>query len=96
MVPPLRFEIQREYEVAAARVIGRDERDMPCYCAYTYTLTQLYCEDDDVLYVTVVYAEERVAWRLRTGQWLIRHAVAAHEDCAHSSTSLFFADSMPK
>lgn len=96
VVEPLVFEIQREYEVAAARVIGHDETNTPCYCAYTYALTDLCCEDDDVLYETVIYAEERLAWRLQDGRWLIRHAVSAPEDCGHSRTCLSIADAMPQ
>lgn len=95
VVQPSGFEIQREYEVAAARVLGHDANDIPCFCAYSYALTQLCCEDDDVLYEIVVYAEERVGWRLTDGRWLIRHAVSATEDCDHSRSWLTLSDAMP-
>jgi hypothetical protein len=95
-VPPLRFEIHWEYEADAARVIGCDAQGTPCYCAHRYALTQLRSEEDDQFYESVVYREERFAWRLQDGRWLVRHTVATDEDCDHSRSSVFLSDAMPR
>jgi hypothetical protein len=96
VVAPLVFEIQREYEVAASRVIGRDEDAACCYCAYSYSLTELCCDDGDVLFEAAAYAEELSAWRLHDGRWLIRRTFNTRDDCGHARPFYCLSEKMPR
>ena len=97
VVAPLVFEVQREYEIPAARIIGRDEDDLSCYCAYSYSLPELCCDDDDVFYEAAVYAEELCAWRLRDGRWLVRRIVLTRDDEEESAEASYcLSEAMPR
>jgi hypothetical protein len=96
VIAPLVFEIQREYEVAARRVIGKDEDDAPCYCDYRYALTELCCDDADVFFEAPTYAEELTAWRLRDTRWLIRRRIITRDDCESARAFYCLSENMPR
>lgn len=74
-VPPQTFRVDREYEVAARRVIGHDNAGVPCFCAYDYRWIEPRSDDGDEFYALIVYGESVQGWRLRDGRWLVRHRV---------------------
>jgi hypothetical protein len=96
VIVPLVFEIQREYEVAATRVIGQDTGGASCYCSYHYIRTELGYNDDDVLYEAVVYAEEQSGWRLSDGRWLVRRSLATRDDCENPRVDFCLSEKMPR
>jgi hypothetical protein len=97
VVVPRVFEIQREYEVAAARVIGRDDSAAPCFCAYSYRSTKLCCDDNDVFYEATIYCEELSAWRLRDGRWLSwRLVVTGDDDGEKAGVRYALSEKMPR
>ena len=96
VVTPLAFEIQRDCAVAAARVMGRDKNDTPCYCAYSYAITELCYDDGDMFGEAVVFAEELSGWRLRNGRWLVRRMLTIRDDSASSKEVYSFAETMPR
>ena len=71
VVAPLATETYRDYEMAAERIIGRDEDEQPCYCRSRFVVTEMRSDDDEEFYQVVAYAELLSAWRLRDGRWLI-------------------------
>jgi hypothetical protein len=40
VIAPLYFDHYKEYLVKAARILGRDEDDQACYCAFCYVLEE--------------------------------------------------------
>lgn len=96
VVVPFRFDIYWEYQVDAARVLGCDASGAPCYSAHRYVLTRLRYEEDEIFYEVIAYRDERFAWLLQDGQWLVRHTVTSHEDCDHSASSVFLTNQMPR
>lgn len=96
VVAPIRFEVCREYEIAADRTTGFDESDLPCYCAYRYVLTEPRLDDDELFYDEPVYAEKRTAWRLRDDRWLVFREVAASAGCDRVHAFYSFGDAMPR
>ena len=89
VVPPLRFEIQREYEAAAFRLYGFDDDGGPCYYHQRYLLNALRSDDDESLYSALVYGEEVEAWRLKDGRWLVWQWSTRERD--EGSTRGFFS-----
>lgn len=92
---PLVFEIQREYEIIATRVIGRDANNLACYCKYSYALSELYCDDDDVFYEATASAVELSAWRIQDCRWLVRRIFVARDDCKGTELSYYLSEKMP-
>ncbi len=64
---PLYFDHYLDYQLAAERILGRDEDDEICFCAHSYVL-----EAPDH---TAIYAESLKAWRLRDERWLVYRVV---------------------
>ena len=96
VVAPVRFEVCREYEIAADRTTGFDESDVPCYCAYRYVLTEPRLDDDELFHEAPIYAEKRAAWRLRDDRWLVYREIAGNADCERIHSFYSFSDAMPQ
>jgi hypothetical protein len=94
VVAPLQLDSQRDYEMAAERVIGRDEDDEPCYCVYRYIVTETRSDDDEEFYQIAAYAESLSAWRLRDGRWLIHRLIA--RDGEPGTGFYSFSETMPR
>lgn len=96
VVAPHYFEVQREYEVDATRVMGLDHTGATCYCSFDYYRTALRYDDGDVLCEEIVYSEAQCAWRLCDGTWLVRRALMTSEDCGVEKVTYRVADTMPR
>lgn len=93
VIAPLYFDHYRDYVMAAARILGRDEDDKACYCAHSFVLEDPVTPGDPISGPT--YAESLRAWRLRDGRWLIHRIVIrlGEQDRARGFYSL--SESMP-
>jgi hypothetical protein len=85
-----------DYEVAAERVLGRDDEGDPCYCHYQCVLTEVACDDGDEFFEDLAYAEDLRAWRLDTGAWLVRRAVTTAEAEDVERVEFCTMDTMPR
>ena len=94
VVAPLALATYRDYEMAAERVVGRDEDEQPCYCASRFIVVDTRSDDDEEFYQVAVYAESLSAWRLRDGRWLIHRYIS--RDGERGSGFYSFAESMPR
>lgn len=97
VVPPQRFEVFAEYEMAADRTMGYDEDGEPAYCRYRYLLTDLRSDDDEEFYEALAHAETITAWRLRDNSgWLVRRDI----DCSFGDSARLgcfaLSDTMPR
>lgn len=96
VVAPLEFEVFREYEMAAERVMGYDEDGQPCYCAHSVLIPELRSDDDEEYYEIVTYAEQVSSWRLRDGRWLT-YRLAGGVDCTLPLNGFYsFGTQMPR
>jgi hypothetical protein len=96
VVAPIAFVVQRDYEAAANSVIGRDEENAPCFCAYLYALMELRSDDGEELRAEAAYAEETLSWRLRDGRWLLRRSVTVGEDGEAGRPFYCLSETMPR
>lgn len=96
VLPPQLFELAIDYEVAAERILGRDAAGEPCYCSYQCVLTDLCCEDGDVFFEAPSFSESLRAWRLATGQWLVRRAVTTPDDPELERIEYRRSETMPR
>ena len=96
VVTPRVFELAIDYEVAAERVLGRDADGEPCYCSYHCVLTDLCCEDGEVFFEALSFSENMRAWRLASGQWLVRRAVTTPDDPELERVEYRRSDTMPR
>jgi hypothetical protein len=94
VIVPLSLETYRDYEMAAERIVGRDEDDAPCYCASRFIVTETRSDDDEEFYQVAAYAESLSAWRLRDGRWLIHRLISRDGESGAGFYS--FADAMPR
>jgi hypothetical protein len=94
VIAPLALETYRDYEMAAERVIGRNEDDEPCYCASRFIVTETRSDDDEEFYQVAAYAESLSAWRMRDGRWLIHRLIT--RDGERGSGFYSFGDRMPR
>ena len=94
VVAPLSIEKYRDYEVAAERVIGRDEDDHPCYCRSRFVVTDIRSDDDEEFYAVIAYVETLAAWRLRDGRWLIYRELKRDNERGRAFYS--FGETMPR
>lgn len=94
VVAPLVIERFRDYEMAAERVIGRDEDEQPCYCGSRFVVMETRSDDDEEFYQIAAYAESIQAWRLRDGRWLIHRLIS--RDGEPGSGFYSFSDRMPR
>ena len=78
VVPPVRFDIQQEFNIVADRSLGLDAQGRVCFCAFRYVRTALRSDDGEILYDAPVYAETVTAWRLPDDRWLASHKVINH------------------
>lgn len=96
VIAPLYFDHYKEYLVKAARILGRDEDEQPCYCAFCYVL-----EDDSAPprpghSGPLTYAETVRAWRLRDGRWLIHRIIIHHGEQAKARGFFSLSPFMPR
>lgn len=96
VVTPTRFDEHHDYEIQAQHTRGVDAANTPCYSAFSFVLTRLRCDDDEIFYEAPVYAETRKAWRLVDTRWLVCHTVVGHFDCTQAHTSYSVSDVMPR
>ena len=96
VVPPVRLDVHREYEMQAERIQGRDAGDAPCFNEVRYVLTALRSDDDEVFYEAPVYAETLTAWRLIDARWLICKTTVNRNACQPSQTHFSVSDHMPR
>ena len=82
--------------VKAARILGRDEDDQACYCAFCYVLE----EEPDPTHPDrcreLAYAETVRAWRLRDGRWLIHRIIIHHGEQAMARGFFSLSPFMPR
>ena len=95
-VVPLDFQVYREYEIAAERIVGQDEDGRPCFITYTYQLTEPRSEDGEGFYLETVYGEAVSAWKLKDERWLIRRVVVQGEPLSHGRAFYSFSERMPR
>lgn len=94
VVAPMSLKSHRDYEMAAERVVGRDEDDTPCYCRTRFIVTETRSEDDEEFYQVAAYAEALTAWRLNDGRWLIHRLITREHE---RGTGFYrFGDGMPR
>lgn len=96
VVAPIHFTRHRDYEIAAARLFGRDEYGLQCYYEHDYALTETRSDDDEDYYQVVTHSETVRAWRLRDERWLIYRHVQHGEHCAAGRGFYSFADRPPR
>jgi hypothetical protein len=96
VIPPRTFRVFREYEIAARRVIGYDNDQQPCYCAYDCRLVDLCSDDDEDFYTELAYRESVTAWRIQDGRWLIDRSVEALGDNGNCERCLSIETQMPR
>lgn len=94
-IAPHRFDTWRDYEIDAARTVGFDAEDKPCFCRHAFALDTLRSDDDDEFYAAVVYGEEVRAWRLSDGRWLVWRS-EYQEGCRPDLGEYSFSDRMPR
>lgn len=92
---PLDFELYREYEMPAQRVVGRDVSGEACFVHHQYLLSRV-CSDGEECYEELDYYEEMHAWRLRDERWLIYRRVATGA-CTPATRGFYsFSPHMPR
>ena len=95
VVAPLYFDHYMDYELAAARILGRDEDDKACYCAYSFVLESRAGRLPST--AAAHYAESVRAWRLRDGRWLIHRVVIGGNGELDKGRGFFsLGESMPR
>lgn len=94
VIAPLALTTYRDFEMAAERVVGRDEDDQPCYCASRFIVAETRSDDDEEYYQVAAYAESLSAWRLRDGRWLIHRFIM--RDGERGIGFYSFAERMPR
>lgn len=77
VIAPLYFDHYMDYQIAAARILGRDEDDHVCYCAHSFVLESPATNGVHRQPAAMTYAESLRAWRLRDGRWLTHRVVVA-------------------
>lgn len=96
VVAPLYFDHYKEYLVKAARILGRDEDDQPCYCAYCYVLEKEPDPARPGRCRELTYAETVRAWRLRDGRWLIHRVIIRHGEQSKARGFFSLSPCMPR
>ena len=96
VVAPLELRRYQDYEMAAARVVGYDADDKPCYTAHRFSLTEPRSDDGEEFYTVLAYGEELAAWRLRDERWLVWREIRAEEECAQARSFYSLAQAMPR
>jgi hypothetical protein len=93
VIAPLYFDHYRDYVMAAARILGRDEDDCACYYAHSFVLEEPVRPDSAVC--SLAYAESLRAWRLRDGRWLIHRIVIRQGEQNKGRGFYSLSDAMP-
>ena len=94
VIAPLLIERFRDYEMAAERLIGRDEDEQPCYYSSRFVVTDMRSDDDEEFYQVAAYAEALTAWRMRDGRWLIHRLISREGERGNGFYR--FGDRMPR
>lgn len=95
-VAPVSIEDYRDYEVEAARLVGRDADGTPCFTKHRFVLRQICSDDGDSYYAAMTYGELCTAWRLRDGRWLIHRIVVREGEVEHGRGFYSLSESMPR
>jgi hypothetical protein len=96
VVPPVSFEVARDYDMLADHTQGCDAAKQPCFNEFRYVLTKLRSDDDEVFYDAPVYAESLTSWRLVDERWLVCKTTIAGFDHVGCQTSFSLSDAMPR
>jgi hypothetical protein len=96
VVPPVSFEVAREYDMLADHTCGRDAANRPCFSEFRFVLTQLRSDDDEMFYDAPVYAESLTSWRLVDERWLVCRTTFASFDHVGVLTRFSLSDAMPR
>lgn len=95
VVAPQRFEVHREPQLEAERCFGYDVRQVACYYAHHYRVSEPHSDENEEPQIGTLYGESLVAWLLDDGRWLIHRIVHTAE---HREGRAFysFSPSMPR
>jgi hypothetical protein len=96
VVPPATVDVFQEYEMQAERAQGRDAANAPCYSEFSYVITQLRSDDDEVFYEAPVYAETVTSWRLIDERWLVCRTTLDRLSQGGSQTEFSVCEQMPR
>lgn len=96
VVPPVSFQIHKDYEMRAGHIEGCDAANQPCFCEFHFVLTHLRSDDDDVFYEAPVYTESLTSWRLIDGRWLTCHTTIDQLKPGGLATQVSVTSSMPR
>lgn len=94
VVPPVRFDVARDYDMLADHTHGRDAANQLCFSEFRFVLTQLRSDDDELYYEAPVYAESLTSWRLVDERWLVCRTTVGSDAEFHTRFSL--SDAMPR
>lgn len=70
VLAPVRYEAHEDAWAHARMVIGLDRHGQRCYLRHTHTVTEERFDIDEFPLEVAVLRERRIAWRLRSGDWL--------------------------
>lgn len=96
VVPPVSFDVSRDYEMRADHTHGRDVANQPCFNEFRFVVTQLRSDDDEVFYEAPVYAEALTCWRLVDERWLVCKTTVDNFDPRGSHTYFSISNTMPR
>lgn len=96
VVPPVLFHTDTEYEVQAARTLGKDLWDEPCYCAFRYIQRPMQLKEPAADAASPVFAQNIDAWRLVDGHWLVLTRTYADFDTGSFDQDLTIQSGMPR
>jgi hypothetical protein len=96
VVPPVSFDVARDYDMLADHTHGRDAANQPCFSEFRFVLTQLRSDDDEVFYEAPVYAESLTSWRLVDERWLVCRTTVDNLDPRETHTQLSISNTMPR
>ena len=96
VVPPVSFDVARDYDMLADHTQGCDASNRPCYCEFRFVLTQLRSDDDEVFYDAPFYAESLTSWRLVDERWLVCRTTVGSFDQCDCQTKFSISDAMPR
>lgn len=95
VVPPVHIEVFQDYEIQAESAHGRDAANAACFYEFSFVLTQLRSDDDEVFYEAPIYAETLTTWRLVDERWLVCRTILDRTHRSGSRTSLSISDCRP-
>jgi len=71
VVMPVRYETHCDALAHAQKVVGLDAEGRRCYVRHLHTVVEQRFDIDEFPLDVAACSERRVAWRLRSGRWLM-------------------------